>query len=196
MQQRTLVLLKPDSVKRHLIGKIISRFEDTGLKIIGMKMVWADEKLAEAHYKFDEEWIKSVYEKTRSVYEKEGKEMPYKEPHELGKIIQRRNMNFITEGPVIALILKGPHAIELVRKMIGATEPRSAVSGTIRGDFASVESYPIADADSRVVRNLVHASDSPENAELEIKLWFKPEEIYEHKTVYDFFTSQDKKDLI
>ncbi len=193
MQERTLILLKPDSVKRHLVGKIISRFEDTGLKIIGMKMTWADEELAKGHYNLDEDWAKNVYEKTKAVYEKEGKEMRCKDYLEWGGIIQKNNMKFLIEGPVIAAILEGPHAIELVRKMIGSTEPRSAVPGTIRGDFASVESYPVADANSRVVRNLVHASDSVKSAEREISLWFKPGEIYEHRTIYDL-TLPDKKD--
>jgi nucleoside-diphosphate kinase len=183
--ERTLVLLKPDSVKRHLTGKIISRFEDTGLKIIAMKMVWANEELAKEHYILDEEWAKNVYDKTKAVYEKEGKEMKYQNHLEWGELIQKRNMDFLREGPVIAIILEGPHAVEIVRKMIGATEPRSAAPGTIRGDFTSVESYPIADVNSRVARNLVHASDSVKNAEREIRLWFRPEEIYMHKTVYD-----------
>jgi nucleoside-diphosphate kinase len=183
--ERTLVLLKPDSVKRHITGKIISRFEDTGLKIIGIKMAWANEELAKEHYQLDEEWAKNVYDKTKAVYEKEGKKMEYQNHLEWGGIIQKRNMEFLREGPVIAIILEGPHAVELVRKMIGSTEPRSAMPGTIRGDFASVESYPVADANSRVARNLVHASDSVKNAEREIRLWFRPEEIYMHKTVYD-----------
>jgi len=193
MEERTLVLLKPDSVKRHISGKIISRFEDTGLKIIAMKMVWANDELAKEHYKLDEEWAMNVFNKTKAVYEKEGKEMRYQNHLEWGRIIQMHNMTFLMKGPVIAMIWEGPHAIELVRKMIGATEPRSALSGTIRGDFASVESYPVADANSRVVRNLVHASDSVKNAEREISLWFRPEEIHNHKTVYDL-TLPDKKD--
>jgi nucleoside-diphosphate kinase len=191
MEERTLVLLKPDSVKRHLSGKIISRFEETGLKIVGIKMVLANEELAREHYKLDEDWARDVYNKTKAVYEKEGKEMKYQNHLEWGGIIQKGNMDFLKEGPVIAIILEGPHAIELVRKMIGHTEPRSAMPGTIRGDFASVESYPVADANSRVVRNLVHASDSVKNAEREIHLWFRPEEIYKHKTVYDL-TLPDK----
>jgi nucleoside-diphosphate kinase len=163
------------------------------LKIIAIKMVWANDELAKEHYKLDEEWARDVYNKTKAVYEKEGKEMKYQNHLEWGEIIQRYNMTFLKEGPVIAMILEGPHAIELIRKMIGATEPRSAMPGTIRGDFASVESYPIADANSRVVRNLVHASDSVKNAEREISLWFRPEEIHMHKTVYDL-SLPDKKD--
>ncbi len=185
MQERTLVLLKPDAVKRHVCGKIISRFEDTGLKIVGMKMIWASEELTKKHYPLDEQWAKNVFEKTKSAYEKDGKKFKHKTHIEFGKTIQKWNADFLKEGPVIALVLECPHAIELARKIVGSTEPRSSPPGTIRGDFASVESYSVADSKSRVLRNLVHASDSTANAEREIKIWFKPEELHEHKTAYD-----------
>jgi nucleoside-diphosphate kinase len=179
MEERTLVLIKPDGVKRGISGKIISRFEDTGLKIIAMKMVWIDEEHAKNHYVLDDEWAKNVFEKARVSCEKENRQMKHKNYLEMGEDIQRKNVNFLVEGPVVAVILKGPHAIEIVRKMIGATEPRQAVPGTIRGDFVSVESYSIADSEERVIRNLVHASDSPKSAQREISLWFKEEEITE-----------------
>ena len=183
--EKTLVLVKPDAVKRHIVGKIISRFEDTGLKISGLKMVHASEELARNHYALDEEWAKNVFAKTKESYEKEGKEFRYQTPMEFAGNIQRWNMKFLSEGPVVAMVVEGPHAIELVRKMIGSTEPRSSPPGTIRGDFASVESYTVADKSSRVVRNLIHASDSEKSAQREIRLWFSPEEIHSHKTIYD-----------
>ena len=178
MIEKTLVLLKPDAVQKKLTGKIISRFEESGLKIKAMKMLKANEDLAKQHYFLDEQWAKNVFEKTKASYEKEKKPFKYKSSMDLGKTIQKWNMQFLQEGPVIALIIEGPHAIELVRKMIGSTEPRSAQPGTIRGDFASTESYEIADAQNRVLRNLVHASDSQKTAEREISLWFKSEEIH------------------
>jgi nucleoside-diphosphate kinase len=184
MDERTLILIKPDGVKRGISGKIISRFEDAGLKIIAMKMVWADKELAKNHYFLDEEWAKSVYQKTKDNYEKEKKSFPYKNHMEIGERIQGWNINFLVEGPVIAIVLEGAHAVELVRKIVGNTEPRSSAPGTIRGDFASVESYPGADAKKRVLRNLVHASDSVENAKREINLWFSPEELHsDYKTL-------------
>lgn len=189
-KERTLVLLKPDTVRRSLAGKIISRFEDAGLKVVAMKMVWADKSLAEKHYFLDEDWAKKVFEKTKAGYEKEGKEMKYKTHMELGKTIQSWNMNFLLEGPVIAIVLEGNHAIELVRKMIGSTEPRQAAPGTIRGDFATTESYAVADANSRVMRNMTHASDSPETAKREISLWFSPKEIHSYKTAHDLLTEK------
>lgn len=179
MKERTLVLIKPDGVKRGISGRIISRFEDTGLKIIAMKMKWADEEHAGKHYPLDEEWAKKVFEKAKTSAEKEGRQMMLKNYLELGKDIRKKNIDFIKEGPVIAMVLEGPHAIEIVRKIIGHTEPKQAIPGTIRGDFISIESYAVADAEGRVARNLVHASDSLENAKREIGLWFKKDEIME-----------------
>ncbi|MEK6898380.1 MAG: nucleoside-diphosphate kinase [Nanoarchaeota archaeon] len=193
MKERTLVLIKPDGVKRGICGKIISRFEEAGLKIIGMKMVWANEELVKNHYYLDENWAKSVYEKAKKDYEKERKKFPYKDHMEIGKQIQKWNMNFLMEGPVLSIVLEGPHAIELVRKIIGPTEPRSALPGTIRSDFASVESYKVSDENKRVIRNLAHASDSEETAKREINLWFSPEELHSnYKTATEMLLEKDK----
>jgi nucleoside-diphosphate kinase len=177
-KEKTLVLIKPDGVQRSLSGKIISRLEDSGLKIKAMKMVQADENLALEHYPLDEEWAKNVYEKTKKVYDEEGKKLEYKNHMDMGKTIQSWLCNFIKEGKIIAMVLEGPHAIELVRKIVGHTEPRQAAPGTIRGDFASIESYAIADKNKRVLRNLIHASDSTDNAKREISVWFKNDEIH------------------
>lgn len=183
--EKTLLLLKHDSIQRGLIGKIIERFENIGLKIIAMKMVWADEERAASHYPLDEEWAKKVFEKTKKGYDSQGKKMTYQTPLELGETIQSWNKTFLSEGPVIALVLEGPHAVELSRKIVGNTEPRQALPGTIRGDFASIESYEIADAKKRVMRNLIHASDSPENAEKEISIWFSKNELFSYKKELD-----------
>lgn len=177
MNEKTLVLIKPDGVKRNIIGKIISRFEDTGLKIIAVKMIHVNEEHAGKHYPLDEEWARKVFEKTKSVYEKENKPMKYNNHLEWGEEIRKRNIDFIKEAPVVAMILEGPHAIEITRKIIGHTEPRQANPGTIRGDFISIESYMISDAEGRAARNLIHASDSVENAKREIDLWFRKDEI-------------------
>jgi nucleoside-diphosphate kinase len=176
--EKTLVLIKPDGVVRNLNGKILGRFEDAGLKIKAMKMIKADFKKAEEHYPLDEEWAKNVFEKTKKSYESSGKKIRFNNHLDMGKFIQSGLKSFITEGPVVAVVLEGSHAIEIVRKMIGNTEPRQASPGTIRGDYASFESYAVADAEKRAVRNLVHASDSLENAKREISVWFKDEEIY------------------
>lgn len=185
MMECTLVLLKHDAVSRNLVGKIITRFEEIGLKIVAMKMVWPDENLAKNHYFLDEEWARAVFDKTKAGYEKENKVFPYKSHMEFGGQIQQWNMNFLREGPIIAMVIEGPHSIEIIRKLVGSTEPRSSAPGTIRGDFAMVESYPLADNKNRVLRNLVHASDSVKNADREIALWFKPNEIHSYKKELD-----------
>ena len=184
-KEQTLIILKPDAVQRNLVGKIIERFENIGLKIVAMKMAQASPEHASKHYKLDEEWAKGVYTKAKASYDKENKKLPYKDHMEMGKAIQARNMKFLCECPVITAVLQGPHAIELVRKMIGSTEPRQALPGTIRGDFASIESYALTDPRERVLRNLVHASDSVENAKREISLWFSPQELFDYQKEMD-----------
>ena len=178
-------MLKHDSISRNLVGKIITRLEEIGLKIIALKMIWPDEQLAKNHYFLDEEWAKAVYDKTKVSYEKDKKSFPYKDHMEFGKQIQSWNMNFLREGPVIAMIMEGPHAIEIVRKVVGSTEPKSSAPGTIRGDFAMIESYAIADKKNRVLRNLIHASDSVKSADREISLWFNTKEIHNYKKDLD-----------
>ncbi len=155
MIQRTLVLLKPDAIKRGLIGKIISRFEDAGLKIVGMKMVWVNQEFARKHY--EEHLDKEFYEWLEK---------------------------FITSGPVIAMCLEGVEAISVVRKMVGSTEPGKALPGTIRGDFAHL-STTYANKKGIAVPNLIHASGNEEQAKREIALWFKPEEIHSYKLAYE-----------
>ena len=159
MIERTLVLLKPDAVQRAVMGRIISRFEDAGLKIIGMKMVWVDKKFALRHYR--EELAKRV-----------------------GAHVREMIADFLTTGPVIAIVLEGVNAIENVRKLVGATEPKAAAPGTIRGDFSHM-SYGYADQKKVPVKNLIHASSSKDDAELELKLWFGKGELHSYKTVHD-----------
>lgn len=183
--EQTLLLLKHDTVQRGLIGKILTRFEDAGFKIRGMKMVWASEELAKKHYAIDDIWAAQLFEKTKAGYEKEGGKMPYKTPHELATTIQNWNMKFLREGPVVAIVLEGPHAAEIGRKMVGSTEPRQSAPGTIRGDFAIVESYALADAKKRVMRNLIHASDTAANAKREIALWFDNTELHAYTKELD-----------
>ena len=183
--EKTLVLIKPDAVSRGLIGKIIGRIEDIGLKIIAMKMIWSDNNLAEKHYFLDESWAKNVYDKTKKTRESAGEPFPFKDHMEYGKMIQSWNINFLKECPVIALIAQGPHAVEIIRKIVGSTEPRQATPGTIRGDYAMVESYALANDKGRVLRNLIHASDAPESAEREIALWFQKHELHNYQKDLD-----------
>lgn len=184
MIEQTLVVIKHDGVLRGLIGEIVGRFEKAGLKICGMKMIWADENIADNHYQVTDEWAKSVFEKTKKTYEKESKKFPFTDFRQYGQMIKDWNKNFLMEGPVVAMIVKGPHAIELVRKMVGSTEPRQAMPGTIRGDY-TFDSYVVADKKQRPIRNLIHASGERKEAEREITLWFNKKEIHSYKTQHD-----------
>jgi nucleoside-diphosphate kinase len=143
--QRTLLLVKPDGVQRLLVGRVLTRFEERGLKLVGLKLVHVDRALAEQHYAVHRE-----------------------------KPFFKGLVEFITSGPLVAAALEGPNAIAIVRAMNGATRPHEAAPGSIRGDFA-VET----------AQNLVHASDSPENAAAEIDLWFKPEELLSYEREID-----------
>jgi len=157
--ERTLVLLKPDAVQRAIMGRIISRFEDAGMKVVGMKMVWVNKEFALKHY--TEDLAKRA-----------------------GANVREMIADFLITGPIIAMVLEGVNAIENIRKMVGSTEPKSAAPGTIRGDFSHV-SYAYADSKKVPVKNLVHASSSKADAEAEIKLWFSPKELHSYKTVHD-----------
>jgi nucleoside-diphosphate kinase len=161
MIERTLVLLKPDAVARGLMGRVIQRFEDAGLKMVGMKMVWMDKEFGKKHY-FD-------------VAERRGE-----------KVLDAL-LNFMTAGPVLAMVIEGVHATEVVRKMVGGTEPKMAQPGTIRGDFAH-HSYAHTDNQGVAIKNLVHASGNAKEAEYEIKLWFKDNELHSYKTVHEIHT--------
>ena len=155
MIERTLVLIKPDGVSRGLIGEVIKRFEQRGLKIVALKLVKAKKELAEKHY---------------------GEDITKR----LGENMRKNLLNFITEGPVIAMIISGVNAIENVRKIVGPTESKSALPGTIRGDFSHV-SYGYADKKNIAIRNIIHASGTVDEAAIEVGLWFKKDEIHDYK---------------
>jgi nucleoside-diphosphate kinase len=158
MMEKTLVLIKPDAVQRGLIGEVLTRFEKVGLKVSGMKMVWVDSDFSKKHY-----------------------------AAHVDKNFYAGLENFITSGPVIALALQGLHAVELVRKMVGGTEPKSANPGTIRGDFAQ-HSYEYTDKKGISIKNLIHASGTSEEALAEVALWFNDKELHDYQTVHEKHT--------
>ena len=164
MIQKTLVVLKPDTVGRSIVGEIISRFERVGLHIAGMKMLRPDKDFLYHHYET------------------------------LGQMISRRGqkpfdvtVKMMMTGPVIAIILEWVGAVEIVRKMVGTTEPKMAAPGTIRGDYAHM-SFDYADKQDIGVPNLIHASGNIEEATAEIKYWFKEDELFEHQSLHQKFT--------
>lgn len=184
--ERTLVVIKPDGVQRSLVGEIIQRFERVGLKITAMKMVQPSETQATKHYYEvgGDAWVEEVGRKARAAYEKKGEESPYKTNKENGMAVLKANAKYLSAGPVVAIVLEGAHAVELVRKIAGATAPLLADVGTIRGDL-TLDSYPLADTDRRSVRNLLHASGTVAEAEQEIKIWFKDEEVLKYTHLFE-----------
>ncbi len=185
-KERTLVIIKPDGVQRSLIGEIIKRYERTGLKLVGLKMVIPTEDEAVKHYYGvgGDAWLEEVGRKARAAYEKKGLKSPYKTNMDNGRAVMMSNAKYLSSGPVIAMILEGNGAVGLVRKITGGTEPLTSDVGTIRGDL-TLDSYAIADLDQRSVRNLIHASGSIEDAEKEIKFWFKKGELHNYRLIQE-----------
>ncbi len=183
-QERTLVLIKPDGVKRGLVGEIVSRIEQRGLKIIALDMMIANKTFIDKHYPKDKAWISRLGDKTLSTYRKYGidakKEIGTDDRYRIGKMVRSWIMEFMISGPMVKMVVEGIHAIDMVRKMAGNTLPNLAEMGTIRGDY-SVDSPILANLAQRSVHNIVHASENPGEAENEIKLWFTAKEIYKYK---------------
>lgn len=183
-KERTLVLIKPDGVQRSLIGEIVKRYERTGLKLAALKFFIPDKETVKKHYLTDPEWIRKVGEKAIAAYEQKGEKPAFDDPVACGESVLERLQKYLTSGPVVAMVWQGNKAVGIVRKITGGTEPLTSDPGTIRGDF-TVDSYSLADPDGRAVRNLIHASGSVEEAEKEIKLWLKDEEIINYRLVQE-----------
>lgn len=182
--ERTLVIIKPDGVQRSLIGEIIKRFERVGLKLVATKFFVPTPELIEKHYLLDPEWKMNVGKKAIANYEKKGLTPPSTDPLEVGDRAIASLKKYISSGPVMAMVWQGAHVVEVVRKIVGGTEPRSTDVGTIRGDFV-VDSYQLADTDGRSIRNLIHASGSDEEAKNEINLWFNEEDIVNYRLIQE-----------
>lgn len=183
MKERSLVLVKPDGVKRALIGEIISRFEHCGLKIIGLKMIQATKELAGKHYADDEKWLMSVGEKALAAAAKRG-EMPTETAMQIGQRVRSQLIEYLTMSPVVAMCIEGHNAVAKIRKIVGSTNPQDAEPGTIRGDYA-IDSFKMADESGRPIQNLIHASGAIDEAEREVALWFTAEELFDNWTRCD-----------
>ena len=183
--EQTVVLIKPDGVKRGIVGEIVHRFERMGLKIVAMKMVSASTNMLLKHYQSDKEaTLKRWGEKTISTYKKYGRdpirEFGTEDPLELGKLVNKWLFDYVQSGPMMAILLEGRHAVENVVNLAGPTMPVAAAAGTIRGDF-STDSAAYANDERRGVMNLVHISASVEEANFEKAVWFSPSEIFKYK---------------
>jgi nucleoside-diphosphate kinase len=164
---KTLVVIKPDGPQRNLIGKIISYYEEGGLKVVALKLLEVPKELVAQHYVEDEDYMRSIGEKAAS------KGVEIDDLIEYGRGVVQGLQKYITEGPVVAMVLEGgDDAVSLVRKITGFTEPKSADKGTIRGDLGLDDTFEAANKEGRPVKNLIHASGTDEEAQKEIKLWF------------------------
>jgi len=182
-RERTLVIIKPDGVQRALIGDIVSRFERTGLKFTAFKFLVPTEAQCLEHYHKDEAWF--LKKGNRIIADLTAQGLPVeKDAMTYGKGIIDTIVKFITAGPVLAFVVEGNQSVAIVTKIVGSTEPSTSDVGTIRGDL-TVDSYGHSTLQNRAVRNLIHCSESPEEAEREIKVWFKEEETVNYKTVQE-----------
>jgi len=181
--ERTLILAKQDAIHRGLVGEIIKRFEQKGMRLAGMKLTTATKDILEKHYTEDKAMQTETGERTIKTWKAQGKTVK-ESALEIGNKIRNWNISALKDKPVVALVFEGFHAVEIGRKIVGHTEPKQAAPGTIRGDF-SAESYDLADKKQRVLINLAHAAGKPHEAEREIKTWFKDKEIVDY-TKNDF----------
>lgn len=187
-EEKTYLMIKPDGVKRGLIGEILRRVEQADLKIIALSMFQPTHDQIDNHYPKDEAWINRLGEKTKKTYEKYGydlkAEMGTTDTMKIGKEVRKWLVEYMISAPLVKVVIQGNHAVDLVRKMVGNTMPVLAEMGTIRGDF-SADSAAAANRDKRAVHNLVHASETPEEAEHEIGHWFGVDDICSYQRIED-----------
>lgn len=182
IQEKSLVIIKPDGVQRSLIGEVIKRLEQVGLKLIALKFEIPTKEKAKQHYTIDPLWIEKTGEKARMALEKRGGDISNINTMDLGNKILGQLQKYMSSGPVVVMVWQGAHAVDVIRKLVGGTEPRTSDVGTIRGDFVH-DSYEISNIENRSVKNVVHASGAIDEAESEIKIWFKPEEIVSYRLI-------------
>lgn len=179
-KERTFVMIKPDGVKKGLIGEVIRRFEQRDLKIVALEMFQPTIKQMDNHYPKDEAWISRLGQKTLATYAKYGidpnKELGTDNDLKIGQMVRRWLLDYMTSAPLVRMVVEGVHAVDMVRKICGATIPNLADMGTIRGDY-SADSPSVANSEKRAVMNLLHASETPQEAEHEIKHWFGEREV-------------------
>lgn len=184
IQEQTLVLFKPDVLQRQIVGELITRFERKGYKMVAMKIIQPTAEQVGEHYHADKEYLTSMGMKTINNAKEKGEDVSKMVPYEVGAQIRDWNVEYLTCGPVVAMVLQGPHIIEMVRKLVGITNPKQADIGTIRGDY-SPDSYTLSDMQGRTTRTVIHASDSVESADREIPLWFEKDEIFEYEAAIE-----------
>src|SRR4030042_4622523 len=183
-KEKTLVMIKPDGIQRSLIGEIIKRYERTGLKLIGIKMIVPTPEHVEKHYTLDPSWRQKNGEKSIKGYKDKGLKPPTEDPLQMSAMTLEKLKKYLSSGPIMPMVWQGLHAVQIVRKLTGGKEPLTSDVGTLRGDFV-MDSYHISEHDNRAVRNLINASGSVEEAENEIKHWFSDNEIFSYKLIQE-----------
>ena len=182
--QQTVILVKPDGMRKRIVGDVITRFERVGFKLVAMKLVWVDREHVGKHYMDEKEYLTSVGQRTLDDYQKFGldpnESLGMNDAYEVGKFVRNANMDALSSGPLVAMIWEGVDAIQICRKMVGSTNTSVAIPGTIRGDYSA--DLPIyASMQKRPIRTLVHTSGNIQEAEFEKKLWFHEKEIFDYK---------------
>lgn len=186
-EERTYVMVKPDGVKKGLIGEIIKRFEQRDLKIVALEMFQPTREEIDNHYPKDEAWITRLGGKTLSTYEKYGydpmEDFGTNDAAKIGPEIRKWLVDYMLSAPLVKMVVQGSHAVDMVRKICGPTLPNMADMGTIRGDY-SIDSPAVANAEKRAVANVLHASETPEEAEHEIKHWFGNKKLHTYDRLW------------
>jgi nucleoside-diphosphate kinase len=183
-EEKTFVLIKPDGVRKGLIGEVIKRFEQRDLKVVAMEMFLSTRAEMDNHYPKAEAWLTRLGDKTTTTYEKYGhsvkRDFGTTDKLKVGKEVRKWLIDFMTSAPMVKMVVQGVHSVDMVRKIVGPTMPYLAEMGTIRGDY-SADSAISANIEKRAVYNLIHASETPEEAAHEIKHWFGKHPIYKYK---------------
>ena len=183
-EEKTFVIIKPDGVRKGLVGEIITRFEQRDLKIVALEMFHPSKKEMDSHYPKDEAWLRRLGEKTMATYTKYGydvkRDFGTRDLVRIGKTVRGWLLDFMSSAPLVKMVVQGVHAVDMVRKIVGPTMPYLAEMGTIRGDF-SADSAISANTERRAVYNLAHASETPQEANHEIKHWFGKKTIFKYK---------------
>lgn len=183
-EEKTFLMIKPDGVRKGLVGEIISRLEQRDMKIVALEMFQPTKEMIDGHYPKDPKWITRLGEKTLATYQKYGydakKELGTADAAKIGKMVRQWLVDYMTSAPLVRMVVQGIHAVDMVRKIVGPTMPYQAEMGTIRGDF-SADSPALANTEKRAVMNLVHASETPEEAKHEIEYWFGKKPVFSYK---------------
>lgn len=183
-EEKTFVLIKPDGVRKGLIGEIINRFERRDMKVVAIEMIQPTRAEMDKHYPKDEKWLTRIGERTSGTYEKYGhdvkRDFGTTDKLRIGKEVRKWLIDFMTSAPMVKMVLQGPHAVDMVRKIVGPTMPYLAEMGTIRGDYSS-DSAISANIDKRAIYNLIHASETPDESAHEIKHWFGKDGVFKYK---------------